>query len=117
LWPEGESTTVRIDVRRENALGALTVLVLGVGGLAAVKWIPYYNKALLAFAHHSIGNSILTGGADRPPAPSLHAAFDYGLAYGKSIWKALVVALLVGSAVQTPGLAPWSQAASPLCRS
>jgi len=36
----------------------------------------------------------------RPPAPSLHAALDYGLAYGKSIWKAMVLGLLVGSAVQ-----------------
>jgi uncharacterized membrane protein YraQ (UPF0718 family) len=89
------------DVRVERALGALTVLLLAVGGLAVVKWIPYYDKALLAFTHHSIGNSILTGGADRPPAPSLHSALDYGLAYGKSIWKAMVLGLLVGSAVQT----------------
>jgi uncharacterized membrane protein YraQ (UPF0718 family) len=101
LWHEDGWTQVRHDVRRENALGALTVLLLGVGGLAVVKWIPYYDKALIAFAHHSIGNSILTGGADRPPAPSLHSAFDYGLAYGKSIWKAMALGLLVGSAVQT----------------
>jgi hypothetical protein len=92
---------VRHDVRRENALGALSVLLLSVGGLAVVKWIPYYDKAFLAFAHHSIGNSILTGGADRPPVPSLHSAFDYGLAYGKSIWEAMALGLLVGSAVQT----------------
>jgi hypothetical protein len=55
------------DARREVTLGAVTVLVLAVGGLAVVKWIPYYNKALLAFTHHSMGNSILTGGADRSP--------------------------------------------------
>jgi len=120
---------MRHDVRRENALGALSVLLLSVGGLAVVKWIPYYDKAFLAFAHHSIGNSILTGGADRPPAPSLHSAFVYGLAYGNAIWKALVLGLLVGSAVQTllprrwiasafgkSGSAPWSWAASPPCR-
>ena len=120
---------VSSDARREITLGAVTVLVLAVGGLAVVKWIPYYDKALLAFAHHSIGNSILTGGADRPPAPSLHSAFDYGLAYGNAIWKALVLGLLVGSAVQTllprrwiasafgkSGSAPWSLAASPPCR-
>jgi uncharacterized protein len=88
------------DVRTQKALGALTVLALSVGGLAIVKWIPYYDKAWLAFTHHSIGSSILTGGADRPPAPSLHSALDYGLAYGKSIWKAMVLGLLVGSAVQ-----------------
>jgi uncharacterized protein len=91
---------VSSDVRTQKALGALTVLALSVGGLAIVKWIPYYDKAWLAFTHHSIGSSILTGGAARPPAPSLHAALDYGLAYGKSIWKAMVLGLLVGSAVQ-----------------
>lgn len=91
---------LRSDTRAVNALGALTVLLLSIGGLAIVKWIPYYDKAHLAFAHHSIGSSILTGGADRPPAASLHSAFDYGLAYGKSIWEAMVLGLLVGSAVQ-----------------
>jgi uncharacterized membrane protein YraQ (UPF0718 family) len=91
---------VSTDIRTQKALGALTVLALSVGGLAVVKWIPYYDKAWLAFTHHSIGNSILTGGADRAPAPSLHSAFDYGLAYGKSIWKAMVLGLLMGSAVQ-----------------
>jgi hypothetical protein len=44
------------DLRVEKALGALTVLLLAVGGLAVVKWIPYYDKALLAFTHHSIGS-------------------------------------------------------------
>jgi uncharacterized protein len=91
---------VSTDIRTQKALGALTVLALSVGGLAVVKWIPYYDKAWLAFTHHSIGSSILTGGADHPPAPSLHSALDYGLAYGKSIWKAMILGLLVGSAVQ-----------------
>ncbi|MGA2397043.1 MAG: permease [Steroidobacteraceae bacterium] len=88
------------DAHREITLGALTVLLVAIGGLAVVKWIPYYDKALFAFTHHWIGNSILTGGAERPPAPSLRSALDYGLAYGKSIWKAMVLGLLVGSAVQ-----------------
>lgn len=91
---------VRSDARAVNAFGALTVLLLSIGGLAMVKWIPYWDKAHLAFAHHSIGSSLLTGGADRPPAPSLHSALDFGIAYGKSIWEAMVLGLLVGSAVQ-----------------
>jgi uncharacterized membrane protein YraQ (UPF0718 family) len=106
---------VSTDIRTQRALGALTVLCLSVGGLAIVKWIPYYDKAWLAFTHRSIGNSILTAGADRPPAPSLHAALDYGLAYGKSIWKAMVLGLLVGSAVQA--LLPRRWIASALGRS
>jgi uncharacterized membrane protein YraQ (UPF0718 family) len=74
--------------------------VLAVAGLAYVKWFPYYNKGLLAAAHHAIGSSILMGKAAAPPKPSVAAALNYGLAYGKAIWQALVLGLLLGSGVQ-----------------
>ncbi len=74
--------------------------VLAVAGLLYVKWFPYYNKGLLAASHHAIGASILMGKAARPPAPSVAAAISYGLAYGKSIWQALVLGLVLGSGVQ-----------------
>jgi uncharacterized protein len=93
--------TTTNDLRVNNWLGALTVLLLAVGGLTIVKWAPYYDKAMLAAAHHSIGSSILMGSADRPPAPSLSAAIEYAVAYGKSIWKAMILGLLLGSAAQT----------------
>jgi uncharacterized protein len=98
---ESKNVTTMNDVRVSNWVGALTVLLLAVGGLTIVKWVPYYDKAMLAASHHSIGSSILMGSADRPPAPSLHAAIEYALAYGKSIWKAMVLGLLLGSAAQT----------------
>ena len=82
------------------ALGAVTVVLIAVVGLAMVKWTPYYQKAFFAAAHHSIGSSILMGNADAPPAPSLQAALDYAVAYCKAIWKAMVLGLLLGSAVQ-----------------
>ncbi len=75
----------------------LAVVVLG---LFYVKWFPYYQRAFFAAAHHSIGSSILTGAAANPPPPSLHAALDYAQVYAKAIWKALVLGLLVGSAIQ-----------------
>jgi uncharacterized protein len=81
--------------------GWLTVLLIVVGGLAIVKWIPYYQKASVAAHSHSIGPSILLGGEDHVPAPSLKAAVDYAATYGKAIWKAMVLGLLLGSAVQT----------------
>ena len=62
--------------------------------------MPYYNKAFLAATNHSIGNSILMGSAAQAPAPSWQAAVDYALAYGKAIWKAMVLGLLLGSALQ-----------------
>jgi hypothetical protein len=71
-----------------------------VAGLAWVKWLPYWNKAFFAAEHHSIGRSILMGDAAIPPPPSLGAAIDYAIAYGNSIWKAMVLGLLLGSAVQ-----------------
>lgn len=87
--------------RTRVLLGAMTVLVIAVVGLAVVKWVPYYHKATQAAAHHSIGPSILMGSAARPPPPSLGAALEYAASYGRAIWKAMVLGLLLGSAVQT----------------
>lgn len=81
--------------------GWMVVLLVAVVGLAYVKWFPYYHKAVTAYATHSIGGSILTGHATQPPPASLRSALDYAATYGKAIWKALVLALLLGSAVQT----------------
>lgn len=80
--------------------GWVALGVIAIAGLAVVKWVPYYHKAVLAAAHHSIGNSILTGKADRPPLPSVRAALDYAVAYGNAVWKAMVLGLVLGSAVQ-----------------
>jgi len=85
----------------------MALAALAIVGLAYVKWLPYWNKALVASSHHAIGASILTGGAARPPAPSLSAALAYGLAYGKAIWQALVLGLLLGSGVQALLPAQW----------
>src|ERR1700733_14491700 len=40
------------------------------------------------------------GTAATPPAASWDAALNYALAYGKAIWQAMVLGLLLGSAVQ-----------------
>jgi uncharacterized membrane protein YraQ (UPF0718 family) len=82
------------------ALGWIVFLLIAVTGLFYVKWFPYYNRAFVAAANHSIGSSILMGTAANPPAPSWDAALNYALAYGKAIWQAMVLGLLLGSAVQ-----------------
>jgi len=74
--------------------------VIALGGLFYVKWLPYYHKALVASASHSIGRSILMGTAAQAPPPSWQAALDYSLAYGKAIWQAMVLGLLLGAALQ-----------------
>jgi uncharacterized protein len=80
--------------------GSIVFLLIAVAGLFYVKWFPYYNRAFAAAANHSIGSSILMGTATSPPAPSLEAALNYAMAYGKAIWQAMVLGLLLGSAVQ-----------------
>ncbi|SAL14830.1 permease [Caballeronia telluris] len=82
------------------ALGLLTFVLIAVIGLFYVKWFPYYNRAFVAASQHSIGKSILMGTAASAPEASLKAALDYALAYGKAIWQAMVLGLLLGSAVQ-----------------
>jgi hypothetical protein len=80
--------------------GGITFLFVAVAGLFYVKWLPYYNRAFVAAANNSIGSSILMGTAASPPALSWDAALNYALAYGKAIWQAMVLGLLLGSAVQ-----------------
>ena len=82
------------------ALGIVIFVLIVVAGLFYVKWSPYYHRAFTAAETHSIGQSILTGGQAAPPAPSLSAALDYAFAYGKAIWPAMVLGLLLGSGVQ-----------------
>jgi uncharacterized membrane protein YraQ (UPF0718 family) len=76
------------------------IILLAIGGLFYVKWLPYFHKAIVASNNHSIGHSILMGDAAEPPPASWKAALDYSLAYGKAIWQAMVLGLLLGAAVQ-----------------
>ncbi len=89
-------------IQRDNRAlaAAATFGVVAVAGLLYVKWLPYWNRAFVAAAHHAIGKSILMGAADRPPAPSLDAGVAYARAYAKAIWQAMVLGLLLGSGVQ-----------------
>lgn len=75
-------------------------LLVAVVGLLYVKWSPYYLKAFTAAAKHSIGKSIITGGAAAAPAPSVSAALSYMSTYFKAVWKAVVLGLLLGSLIQ-----------------
>ena len=91
-----------LDARQtpNPAIGLAIFGLIAVIGLFYVKWFPYYNRAFVAASHHSIGNSILMGTAATAPEPSLQAALDYARAYGKAIWQAMVLGLLLGSALQ-----------------
>lgn len=94
-------------LKQDRVRGAITLLFLAIAGLFYVKWLPYSHKGLLAATTHSIGASILMGKADAPPMPSWNAALDYALAYGKAIWQAMLLGLLLGSGVQAMLPARW----------
>ena len=81
-------------------LRVLVLAFVALAGVAMVKWIPYYGKALIAQQHHTLGSSILTGKSATIPAPSWHAALDYAAVYIKAIWQALVLGLLLGSGIK-----------------
>lgn len=79
---------------------AATFALVAIIGFAYVKWIPYYAKAFVAYSQHSIGDSIIFGKASAAPPASLSAALDYAMAYGKSIWKAMLLGLILGSGIK-----------------
>jgi uncharacterized membrane protein YraQ (UPF0718 family) len=86
-------------------------VLLAIAGLFYVKWYPYYGRAFVAASQHSIGHSILMGDAPTAPAPSWDAALGYALAYGKAIWQAMVLGLLLGSGIQALLPVNWVQRA------
>ncbi len=99
--------TTTTKTTSSSMLGWMTLLLIAIAGLFYVKWSPYYHKAFLAASNHAIGQSILMGTAASPPPASLDAALGYAMAYGKAIWQAMVLGLLLGSGVQALIPAHW----------
>ena len=87
--------------------GVVVFIVIAIAGLFYVKWSPYYHRAFVAASQHAIGNSILMGQQSSAPTVSLPAALGYAVAYGKAIWQAMVLGLLLGSAIQALLPARW----------
>lgn len=85
--------------------------VVAIVGFAYVKWIPYYAKAFVAQSQHFIGDSIISGKASAAPAASWTAAVDYAIAYGKSIWQAMLLGLILGSGIKVLIPSGWVMAA------
>jgi uncharacterized membrane protein YraQ (UPF0718 family) len=80
--------------------GTLAFLALAIAGLFFVKWFPYWNKAHVAAATHALGPSIVSGKSAAPPGAGLQAAWQFSLSYFSAVWEAVVLALLLGAAVQ-----------------
>jgi uncharacterized membrane protein YraQ (UPF0718 family) len=95
---------------RSPFAGVMIFVLVAIAGFAYVKWMPYYTKAFIAQSHHAIGDSILSGKAASAPPVSLSAAVDYSIAYGKAIWQALVLGLVLGSGIKVLLPAQWVSA-------
>ena len=98
----GSERPTRPPTRRVATAGVLLALVVATAALLWAKWIPYEAKvAALSGSHTWSGSSILTVGDVSPgDPPSWHAATTFTTTYLQAIWKALVAALLISSAVQ-----------------
>lgn len=83
-----------------QAIFILLFLVVLIGGLVYVKWYPYWQKALGASATHSIGTAIIADVGAKASGPSLQAGWQFTQAYFASVWKAVILGLMVGSLVQ-----------------
>jgi uncharacterized membrane protein YraQ (UPF0718 family) len=81
-------------------ISVLVFVLIAVAGLAYVKWVPYYHKAIDAAAKHTLGASIISGQHQVPPAPSWNSAWEYTKAYYLKVWQAAVLGILLGSLVQ-----------------
>jgi uncharacterized membrane protein YraQ (UPF0718 family) len=90
-----------------TALLIIAFVIITISGLSYVKWWPYYLKAIRAIEQHSIGSSLLTGSYEHKL--SLAAAWEYAGVYFKSIWKAAVLGILLGSLVQVLLPSQWLQ--------
>ena len=90
--------------------GVMIFALVAIIGFAYVKWTPYYAKALLAQSQHTIGDSILSRKSASAPPASWNAAADYAMAYGKAIWKALVLGLVLGSGIKVLLPSQWVSA-------
>lgn len=91
---------------RAVALAAV-FLIVTLAGLMYVKWWPYYHKAANAADTHSIGSSILGGASSESLSDIARSAYDYSIAYFKSVWKAAVLGLVVSSMIQALLPANW----------
>ncbi|GAA2755502.1 permease [Actinopolymorpha rutila] len=82
-------------------VGLAVFVVVLVIALTWAKWLPYVHKTAGVLHTGKLdATSSVTDGSGTPPAPSWHAAWSFGLAYFKSVWMALLAALVIASAVE-----------------
>ncbi len=102
-------TAVNVDIprpgRRVTVAAAISLTVFSavlVAGETWAKWWPYGHKvAKIVGTHVYPGKSILDAAGPAGAAPTWAHAWNFTVAYGKSVWMALVAALFIGAGIQT----------------
>ncbi|SDQ12179.1 permease [Quadrisphaera sp. DSM 44207] len=85
---------------RRTLLGAGVVALVAAAGLAWAKWLPYSARTADLLADPVWpGSSLLQAGADAGTG-ALARAWTFTATYTASVWKALLVALVVAACVQ-----------------
>ncbi|WP_205696842.1 permease [Conexibacter sp. SYSU D00693] len=85
--------------RRSSAVGLLAVVGLAVGLLWWSKWAPYADRTAVIDDTGAYPGSALVD-LTRDGAASLSAAWAFTTTYAEAVWKALLAALLLASAVE-----------------
>jgi uncharacterized membrane protein YraQ (UPF0718 family) len=93
------------NYKYQNVIMIIIFVLIAIVGLTYVKWWPYYHKAIVAIDQHSIGSSLLSGNSDF----TWSNALGYAGVYFKSIWKAAVLGILLGSLIQVLLPSQWLQ--------
>jgi uncharacterized membrane protein YraQ (UPF0718 family) len=95
-------TGLRRPRRRTTAAVPVgTFFLLFVAGETWAKWWPYAHKLVSVGKTHSYpGRPFLDAAGRAGSTPSLAHAWNFTLTYGKSVWPALVAALVVAAAVE-----------------
>lgn len=87
--------------RRAITIAAVIFAVLAATALTWAKCWPYASKTAHVLTNAFGGISILTEGGRTPAAtPSWHSAWTFTVTYFRSVWIALVAALVIAVAAE-----------------
>jgi uncharacterized membrane protein YraQ (UPF0718 family) len=101
LPPAPASPAVATEGRRTALAATLLLALAAVAGLTWAKWAPYAHRTGVVLDTHAYpGHDILAAAGRAHGAPSLSGAWDFTVAYGKAIWQALAVALVLAAGVE-----------------
>lgn len=93
-------TKISDNRHKQTIIFATLFFVIMIAGIFYAKWWPYYGKAFTAASTHSIGDSIIAGVGAKTGGISLKTGYTFTITYFLSVWKAFVVAIIIGSLVQ-----------------